>query len=183
MADCREADGYRVLLLDIEDVFWEFANASRLLSNWIAPKRTREIDLDGENLEEARDRLFSMWQQSRGWLSYVGHGRHASGASGSSREPVELHRVYILLGDPALRLRVASPDPSPDADPRNDPPGVDVTGEADPVLDARPSSTSGCEIKPSQRAGGPFEPAVLLLGLALLIGRRRTGRKQPRALH
>ena len=30
--------------------------------------------MNNENLEAARDRLFSMWQRPLGWVSYVGHG-------------------------------------------------------------------------------------------------------------
>ena len=49
----------------------------------------------------------------------------------------------------------------------------DVTAESGRVPVARPGSASGCEIKPSGRAAGPFGPVVLLLGLTLLIRRRR----------
>jgi hypothetical protein len=88
-------------------------------------------------------------------------------------EPLQLHQVYMLLGDPALRLRVAPPEPIPAVHGRNDARTDDVTTESGPVSDAWPGSASGCEIKPSGRAGGPFGPAVLLLGLTLLVRRRR----------
>ncbi len=243
----------------------EFAAAGRLLADWVAPERRQVIDLNNENLEAARDRLFSMWQGRLGWLSYVGHGgldRLADeglltqadvpglaelqsnpvvlswscnmlrfdipgfsslgedlltkgtsagifSATGWSNhvdadalrkgfteavfasdaetigeamlrahqaardEPVQLHQVYMLLGDPALRLRVTPSEPNPDTEPGNEPRPNEVTGESGGVPDAWPGSASGCEIKPSGRAGGPFGPAVLLLGLALLIRRRR----------
>ena len=243
----------------------EFAAAGRLLADWVAPERRREIDLNTENLEAARDRLFSMWDGPLGWVSYVGHGGldrladeglltladvpelvelqsrpvvlswscnilrfdipgfsslgedlltkgtsagifSATGWSNhvdadalrrgfteaafasdaetigeamlrahraAAGEPVQLHQVHMLLGDPALRLRVAPSEPNPPVDRGLDSPPNDVTGESGRVPDAWPGSASGCEIKPSGRAGGPFGPAVLLLGLTLLIRRRR----------
>jgi len=98
-------------------------------------------------------------------------------------EPVQLHQVYMLLGDPALRLRPAPAEPNLAAGPGNHSRPDDVTGEAARVQDARPSSPYGCEIELSGRAGGPFGPAVLLLGLTLLIRRRRTSPKRRRCLH
>jgi hypothetical protein len=243
----------------------EFAAAGRLLADWVAPERRQEIDLNHENLEAARDRLFSMWQGPLGWVSYVGHGGldrladeglltqadvpglaelqsspvvvswscnmlrfdipgfsslgedlltkgtsagvfSATGWSNhvdadtlrsgfteavfasdaetigeamlrahraAGDEPVQLHQVYMLLGDPALRLRVTPSEPNPAVDPGNEPRPNDVTGESGRVPGAWSGSASGCEIKPSGRSGGPFGPAVLLLGLALLIRRRR----------
>ena len=243
----------------------EFAAAGRLLADWAAPERRQEIDLNNENLEAARDRLFSMWQGQLGWVSYVGHGGldrladeglltqadvpelvelqsrpvvlgwscnilrfdipgfsslgedlltkgtsagifSATGWSNhvdadalrrgfteavfasdaetigeamlrahraAGGKPVQLHQVYMLLGDPALRLRVAPAEPNPAVDRGNDPRPDDVTAESGRVPVARPGSASGCEIKPSGRAAGPFGPVVLLLGLTLLIRRRR----------
>ena len=101
----------------------------------------------------------------------------------AANEPVQLHQVYMLLGDPALRLRVTPPEPNPAVEAGNEPPPNDVTGESGRVPDAWPGSASGCEIKPSGRAGGPFGPAVLALGLALLLRRRRASRKRRRCLH
>ena len=243
----------------------EFAAAVRHLADWVAPERRQQIDLNIENLQAARDRLFSMWQEPLGWVSYIGHGgldrladeglltqadvpaltdlqsrpvvlgwscnilrfdipgfsslgedmltkgtsagifsstgwsNHvdadalrtgfteavfASDAEtigeamlrahrAAAGEPVQLHRVYMLLGDPALRLRVAPAEPNPAVDRGNDPRPDDVTAESGRVPDAWPGSASGCEIKPSGRAAGPFGPAVMLLGLMLLIRRRR----------
>jgi len=88
-------------------------------------------------------------------------------------EPVQLHQVYMLLGDPALRLRVAPSEPIPAVDGGDDPRPDDVTGESERVPQAWPGSASGCEIRPSGRAAGPLGPAVMLLGLTLLIRRRR----------
>lgn len=253
----------------------EFAAAGRLLAEWVAPERRQHIDLNKENLEAARDRLFSMWQGPLGWVSYVGHGgldrladeglltqadvpelaelqsrpvvlswscnilrfdipgfsslgedlltKNTSagvfGATGWSNhvdtdalregftkavfasdaqtigeamlrahraaggEPLQLHRVYMLLGDPALRLRVAPPEPIPAFDGRDDARTDDVIVESGPVHGAWPSSASGCEIKSSGRAGGPFGPAVLLLGLTLIVRRRRASRRRRRCLH
>ena len=253
----------------------EFAAASRLLTNWVTPERRREIDLNSESLEEARDRLFAMWQQPLGWLSYVGHGgldrladegllvqgdvpalaemdsspvilgwtcnllrfdipgffsigedlltKGASAgvfsATGWSNHvesdalrtafteavfasdaetigeamlrahraarggPTELHRVYMLLGDPALRLRVSKSEPDPDPEPGIDPPTADGTGQTDARPDEPPSGGSGCEIKPRGAAGGRFGSALVLLGLGLFIRRRRASRKRLGHLH
>ena len=253
----------------------EFAAAARLLADWVAPERRREIDLNSEDLEAARDRLFSMWNGPLGWLSYVGHAgldrmtdeglltqadvpelvalqsrpfvlswscnmlrfdipgfsslgeelltqgatagifsatgwsnhvdadalrrgfteaAFASNAEtigdamlaahrAAAGDPVQLHQVYMLLGDPALRLRAAPSDPNPAVDQDNDPRSGHVNDAAARVPDAQPGSAYGCEIEPSGEAGGPFGPAVLLLGLTLLIGRRRASRKRRRCLH
>jgi hypothetical protein len=239
----------------------EFSAAAGRLASWTPPERRREIDLNGEPLEEARDRLFSLWDGSLAWVSYVGHGGldrladeglltsqdvpalielggspvvfawscnlvrfdipgfsalgeellnagtsaavfSATGWSNhvdtdairsalteaafasdaetigeamllahraAAGAPTELHRVYMLLGDPALRLRVSTSAPDSNPDPVPDEPLPDPF----PSPDARPGSASGCEIKPSGRAGGPVGPAVLLLGITLLIRRRR----------
>lgn len=243
----------------------EFAAAGRLLADWVAPERRQEIDLNGESLQAARDRLFSMWQGALGWVSYVGHGgldRLADeglltqadipelvglqsrpvvlswscnvqrfdipgysslgedllnegtsagvfGATGwsnhvdadalrtafteavfdseaetigdallrahqaASGEPVQLHRVYMLLGDPALRLRVAKSEPNLEPETVIEPPPLDETAQAGPRAADTTSPAYGCEIKPSGAAGGPLGPLVLLLSLTLLIRRRR----------
>ena len=89
--------------------------------------------------------------------------------------PVPVHRVYMLLGDPALRLRAAKaqpdPDPGPTASPDSEVPGdpAGPLGVAGEVL----ASGSGCEIAPPGTAGGPFGPGLLLIGLVLAIRRRR----------
>ncbi len=243
----------------------EFAAAARLLTQWATPERRREIDLNSESLEEARDRLFAMWQGQLGWLSYVGHagldrladeglllqsdvaalaetpsspvvlgwscnmlrfdipGYFSLGeelliqgasvgvfsATGWSNhvdtdmlrtafteavfdsdaetigeamlrghraargEPAQLHQVYMLAGDPALRLRVAKSEPGPEPDPGVDPlPGVRSDVPAD-APNASLGLSSGCEIKHPGTSQGPLGPAVMLLGLALLIRRRR----------
>ncbi|MGB5546419.1 MAG: hypothetical protein WBM74_07590, partial [Polyangiales bacterium] len=78
---------------------------------------------------------------------------------------------YMLAGDPALRLRAAKsvPDPDPGVDPQ---PGLgsDVPPDA-PSASLGPSS--GCEIKHPGTSQGPLGPAAMLLGLAVLIRRRR----------
>lgn len=239
----------------------EFSAAAGRLAIWTSPARLREIDLNAEALEEARDRLFSLWDGSLSWVNYVGHGGldrlaneglltsqdvpalvdlgsspvvlgwscnllrfdipgfsalgeellntgtsaavfSATGwsnhvdtdalrtvfteaAFASDAETIgeamlrahqaaagaqtELHRVFMLLGDPALRLRVAKsgPDPEPDPEPGSSP---DDPGQS-PV--PSPSVASGCEITPPGTTSGPFGPALLLFGLAMLIRRRR----------
>jgi hypothetical protein len=52
----------------------EFAAAATMLGAWADPSLRREIDLNGENLQEARARLSAMWEGPLAWLSYVGHG-------------------------------------------------------------------------------------------------------------
>ncbi|MGB5697644.1 MAG: C25 family cysteine peptidase, partial [Polyangiales bacterium] len=52
---------------------YEFTRSAHALSQWAAPERVREIDLNIETLEAARDRLFSMWDGPLSWVSYVGH--------------------------------------------------------------------------------------------------------------
>ena len=243
----------------------EFVAAVRFLAGWTTPERTQTIDLNTEALEDARERLFSMWQGSLGWVSYVGHGgldRMATeglltsedisalaemqsvpvvlgwscnvnrfdipgffslgeqlvtagnsagvfSATGWSNHvdtdalrtafteavfasdaetigdamiqahqaargaPVPLHRVYMLLGDPALRLRAAKaqPDPEPNASPDPELPTELVGGPrtGSDFVD----SGSGCEIAPPGAGHGPLGLWLLVSGLALLIRRRR----------
>ena len=242
----------------------EFAAASHLLTQWTTPGRAHEVDLNEETLEEARDRLFSMWQGSLSWVSYVGHAgldrvateglmtsadvpalaemestpfmvgwtcnmlrfdipgffslgeqlvtRGSSAgvfsATGWSNHfetdalrtafteavfasdaetigeamirahqaagdaPVSLHRVYMLLGDPALRLRAAKAQPDHEIDP---PPGDGSTapGGLPRVGEDSPASGSGCEIAPVRKGRGPFGLGLLVIGVVLAIRRRR----------
>ncbi|MGB8329527.1 MAG: C25 family cysteine peptidase [Polyangiales bacterium] len=97
--------------------------------------------------------------------------------------PLALHRVYMLLGDPALRLRApkAQPDPEPDPDPD---PGFDPDPAVDPAPITVPDQTdgppriaddpsgSGCEIVLPGRARAPFGPTLVLVALMLAIRRR-----------
>ena len=243
----------------------EFAAAAGLLAMWTTPERRHELDLNQDALEEARERLFSMWQEGLGWLSYLGHGGldriateglltsqdvAALGAMQSSPmvlgwtcnmlrfdipgffslgeqlltegssagvfsatgwsnhldtdalrtafteavfasdvetigeamirahqvagdAPLALHRVYMLLGDPALRLRepkaepVPGPEPAPDREPREEP------SQGPRADDDPPATGSGCEIAVSGAGEGPLGSALLLAGVALLIRRRR----------
>jgi hypothetical protein len=244
----------------------EFAAAARALAAWTTPERTQTVDLNTEALEDARERLFSMWHGSLGWVSYVGHGgldrmaveglltsedvpalaqmqsapavlgwscnlnrfdipgffslgeqlvtegssagvlsatgwsnhvdtdalrtAFAEAAFASDAEtigeamiqahqaargaPVPLHRVYMLLGDPALRLRAAKvqtdpgPNPSPGPELPSEPVGGPMAGND--VVD----SVSGCEIASRGAGGGPVGLCLLIAGLALAIRRRRT---------
>jgi hypothetical protein len=90
----------------------------------------------------------------------------------ASEAPEVLHRVYELLGDPALRIRVAKAKPGPQPDPG---PGVDV-GQSDPGaqpgIDDSTASGSGCAVVASRTASGPLGLASLIFG-ALLLNRRR----------
>lgn len=87
--------------------------------------------------------------------------------------PVALHRVYLLLGDPALRLREAKAQPNPPPVPSPDPdaPGEPVGGprEGNDVI----GSGSGCEITSPGAHRGPFGLGLWVVGLAWAIRRRR----------
>jgi hypothetical protein len=91
--------------------------------------------------------------------------------------PVSLHRVYMLLGDPALRLRATKAQPDPGADP---PPG-DEPG--DPIEMPRMAETesgasgSGCAIAAPGAGRDPFGSVCWALG-ALVAIRLRGGRKK-----
>jgi hypothetical protein len=94
----------------------------------------------------------------------------------ASEAPKALHRVYMLLGDPALRLRAAKATPEPQPEPGPGPgPGVD-DGESDPGaqprIDDYTASGTGCEIAASRTVGGPLGLGSLIFG-ALLLNRRR----------
>jgi hypothetical protein len=243
----------------------EFVAASRALAEWSIPGRTQMLDLNTEALDDARERLFSLWQGGLGWVSYVGHGgvdRLASeglltsedapalaamqsapvvlgwscnltrfdipgyfslgeelviggssagvfSATGWSNHvdtdafrsafteaafasdaetigeamiqahqaargaPVPLHRVYLLLGDPALRLREAKAQPNPLPVPSPDPevPGEPIGGPraGGDLLD----SGSGCEIASPGARRGPVGLGMLLVSLVWAIRRRR----------
>ena len=243
----------------------EFVAASEILAGWASPERTQTLDLNTESLEDGRERLFSMWQGTLGWVSYVGHSGidrvateglltlddipalseaqsapvvlgwtcnltrfdipgyaslgeelvtsgHSAGvfsATGWSNHvdtdlfrsafteaafasdaetigeamiraheaargaPVQLHRVYTLLGDPALRLRApkAQPDPDPDPMPDPEPPSEPVGGPG--LGNQQVGSGSGCEIASPGVGGGPAGLGLLVVGLALAIRRRR----------
>jgi MYXO-CTERM domain-containing protein len=255
----------------------EFASATRLLTEWVAPERVQEIDLNTETREDARDRLLSMWG-SLSWMTYVGHSgldRMATeglltladvptlapmssapfvvgwtcnmvrfdipgfsslgeqllteGASAgvfsatgwsnhfetdllrtafaeavfaseaetigeamirahkaATDASVPQHRVYMLLGDPALRLRSApaQPDPEP-LPPMDSTPGSTPDANPGPVGagDDPAASALGCEIAPSGAGHGPYGLGVLLLGAVLLIRRRRASPQRRSDLH
>ena len=260
----------------------EFAAAVRGLAVWMTPGRAHEIDLNAEGIEEARDRLFTMWQGPLSWVSYVGHGGldrmateglltstdvpalaemqstpvvlgwscnmvrfdipgvfslgeqlvtqgtsagvfSATGWSNhleadafrtafteaafasdaetigeamirahraASDATVPLHRVYMLLGDPALRLRAAQAQPSPgpeaDPDPEIDSPSGDGSGDSGGLpraADDPPTFASGCEIAPPGAGAGPFGLGLLLLGIALVCRRHRVLRHRRSHLH
>jgi hypothetical protein len=81
----------------------------------------------------------------------------------------QLHRVYMLLGDPALRLRETKSEPGPEHEP---PPVID-TGPPPSGAEPLSRSAGGCEIKHPGPSRGPLGPALVLLGLAMRIRRRR----------
>ena len=87
--------------------------------------------------------------------------------------PVPLHRVYMLLGDPALRLRAAKAQPDPEPDPNSDPDPAREPVEAPEAGDESPAASSGCEIAAPGAGRGPLGLAVLVACLALMIRRRR----------
>lgn len=238
----------------------DFVAAAQLLAAQVEAERRQEIDLNIEDLETARDRLYSMWEAPLGWVTFVGHGGldrlgndgwlasedvpalealdgtpvvvgwscnigrfdlpgfvslgeelvktgasagvfSATGWSNhvdtdamrlafsevafasdaetlgdamlaayqaAAGAPLAAHRAYVLLGDPALRLRQpkAAPDPVPTPDvPTGSPIGTQ-NGQG---------SESGCEIAHPGTGRGPTLPAVFLLGL-ILVNRRRQAR-------
>jgi len=249
----------------------EFAEATRLLRNWFPLERTHEIDLNQETLEDARSRLFALWEESLSWVSFVGHGGldrlsneglltttdvqslsmnsnpvvlgwtcnitrfdipgyvalgqdlvargmspgvfSATGWSNhhdtdalrtelttaafasdaetigeamlrahraASEAPVQLHRVYALLGDPALRLRAPKEEPPADRDP------ADPNSEGDPLPrqgdDVNPGN-SGCRIGPTGQADSSFGLVVLVVGLWVSLRRGRAGIARRRSIH
>ena len=97
---------------------------------------------------------------------------------GATDATVPQHRVYTLLGDPALRLRVAAEtqsDPVPEPASHSLP--VDPGGE--PEASPSPAaahSAPGCEIQPQGSPAGPFSAVFLTLGFALRVRRRRATR-------
>ena len=87
----------------------------------------------------------------------------------ASDAALELHRVYLLLGDPALRLRQPKAAPQPEPEPPTEPPAAPRPG-----ADSQ-GSASGCEIGTGDRGKGPLVPLLALFGLAWAIRRSRSG--------
>ncbi len=246
----------------------EFAAASRALGQWVKAEPKHEIDLNAESLEEARNRLFSIWENVD-WMSYVGHGgidrianeglltsedvptlaamqsspvvlawscnlqrfdipgtlslgeqllidgaspgvfsatgwsnhvetdalrtAFTEAALASDAEtigdamiraheaargaPVSMHRVYMLLGDPALRLRAAKaePDPEVDAIAGRDPGDPSGTPRA---ADQASETGSGCEIGAPGAGQNPAGVTLLVFGIAFSIAARRRRRRR-----
>lgn len=91
----------------------------------------------------------------------------------AANAPVAQHRVYLLLGDPALRLRApkaaAAPEPAPPVpsdDPSRNP--VQTSSEVEVSTDAG----SSCAVRAPGAGEGPSGLALLVSG-ALLAARRR----------
>ncbi len=258
----------------------EFIAASRLLTAWVAPERTMEIDLTVETLDEARNRLASMWS-ALSWMTYIGHSSvdrmaaeglvtlaDVTALAERSSTPVVLgwtcnmvrfdipgftslgeelliegasagifsatgwsnhfesdllrvafteavfdsnaetigdamlrahraaataslpqHRVYMLLGDPALRIRGKGRTDS-DAPSGPDPPS-DPPTRTDPAEPSRPSSApdapsqaaAGCGIARPRNDRGLLGFAVWVLGIAWGARGLLTSRRQRRHLH
>ena len=99
----------------------------------------------------------------------------------ASDATIPQHRVYTLLGDPALRLRVAETPSEPDPTTAGLPTDDDDVDAPDPPLAPSPSpaeanAASGCEV---QRKGGPttlFGALFAILALAVHLRRRRARR-------
>jgi len=92
----------------------------------------------------------------------------------ASDASVSQHRVYLLLGDPALRLRPAAAQPEPD--PGSDPPpsgSPDAPPAPRGVGDDPAASVSGCGIAPPGAGHGPYGLSILVLAAVLGIRRRR----------
>ena len=87
--------------------------------------------------------------------------------------PVPLHRVYMLLGDPALRLRAAKAQPDLEPDPNSDPDPAREPIEAPEAGDRSPAASWGCEIAAPGAGRGPLGLGALVACLALMIRRRR----------
>lgn len=90
--------------------------------------------------------------------------------------PPSMHRVYMLLGDPALRLRAAKAQP----DPRIDPPPGDGSGDPSGTpraTDDSAAAASGCEIAAPGAGRGPSGIGLLFVGVVLAL-RLRRGRRQ-----
>jgi hypothetical protein len=74
------------------------------LARTMMPERAREIDLNVETLESARDRMFAIWGGSLSGLSYVEHGgldRLATeGLLTSADVPalVQMHSTPVVFG-------------------------------------------------------------------------------------
>jgi hypothetical protein len=97
---------------------------------------------------------------------------------GATDATVPQHRVYTLLGDPALRLRVAAETQSePVPEPASNPLPVDPAAEPEPSPSpVAANSAPGCEIQPQGSPVGPFAAVFLTLGFALRVRRRRATR-------
>lgn len=101
----------------------------------------------------------------------------------ASEAPLAVHRVYALLGDPALRLRAPKSQPEPDPVPEPEPnpnPGPSDGGN-DPVgaprnADNAPNGASGCAIAHSDSDGAPLELGLMLLASMAVARRRRFSR-------
>ncbi len=100
---------------------------------------------------------------------------------GATDATVPQHRVYTLLGDPALRLRAAATQGEPVPAPVSDPPqnGGSDDPESAPAPSASPPaphSAPGCEITRLGSPKGPHGAIFMAIGFVLRIRRRRANR-------
>lgn len=249
LARHREADGYRTMVVDVDDVYWEFAQGEpdplairEFLAMWDAPigwltfvghggldrlaKQGLLTSADVPALSEASGApvvigwtcniarhdipgFFALGEElvtrgaSAGVFSATGWSNHfdtdvlrtafteaafASDAEtigeamlaahrAASDAPLALHRVYMLLGDPALRLREpkAGPDPEPSPGPTPTQPPAEPPAQEDATVDA---SGSGCHAARLGSGPGPIGSVPLMLALLLLFRSRRRQKNQ-----
>lgn len=94
---------------------------------------------------------------------------------------ISTHRVYMLLGDPALRLRAAKAQAEPELD---SPPGDSSGDPSGTPRGAEPADpASGCAIAPPGTRQAPFGSLLLTLcaiaALRVRRGRRQITQEQP----
>jgi hypothetical protein len=93
----------------------------------------------------------------------------------ASEAPLAVHRVYMLLGDPALRLRAPKARPAPEPGPEPDPiPGPESVGPLRSGDGAR-SGASGCSVSSSDSTHAPVELALTVCALAFVLRSRSGG--------
>jgi MYXO-CTERM domain-containing protein len=92
--------------------------------------------------------------------------------------PVSMHRVYMLLGDPALRLRAAKAQPDPDVDAPSDPGSGNPSGTPR-AADQGTQARAGCAIAAPGAGHGPAGLGLLVLGVVLALRRHQRRRQAP----
>jgi hypothetical protein len=136
----------------------ELVNSGASAGVFSATGWSNHIDTDGMRTAFS-EAAFASDSETIGEAMLAAH-RAAAGA------PLAAHHAYILLGDPALRLRQPKAAPEPVPTP-NEPTGTPRTG---PEVDG---SGSGCEIATPATGRGPMLPSLFLLGWVLANRRHR----------